>query len=303
MQDGGFKTPTRRRRVVASVMVAVVAVSLWARLDEPVKETATMRNDDDSSRPRAGGRWATFRFSVVGPLLAAPPDKGELQKAIEALARKTWRHPVTGEPTRYGFATIERWYYRAKGERLDPVGALGRKVRADSGQQPAMLDDLRDKLRTQYKEHPSWSYQLHADNLAVVATDELKHERAPSYPTVRRFMKASGLLKRRRRGPRHSEGAKLAEQRFQSREVRSYEVGYVHGLWHADFHPGSHIEHALFRPVLLIDDAQEMASVVLTELRLLSSACLDSKMLLTVLLAGDGRLPERFRGEDLLALR
>jgi type II secretory pathway predicted ATPase ExeA len=64
----------------------------------------------------------------------------------------------------------------------------------------------------------------------------------------------------------------------------------------------SHIEHALFRPVLLVDDAQEMASVVLTELRLLSSACLDSKMLLTVLLAGDGRLPERFRGEDLLAL-
>jgi general secretion pathway protein A len=63
-----------------------------------------------------------------------------------------------------------------------------------------------------------------------------------------------------------------------------------------------HIEHALFRPVLLIDDAQEMASAVLTELRLLSSASLDSKMLLTVLLAGDGRLPQRFRCEDLIAL-
>jgi hypothetical protein len=56
MQDDGFKTPRRRRGVVASVMVAAVAVSLWARLDEPGKETATMRNDDDSSRPRAGGR-------------------------------------------------------------------------------------------------------------------------------------------------------------------------------------------------------------------------------------------------------
>ena len=63
-----------------------------------------------------------------------------------------------------------------------------------------------------------------------------------------------------------------------------------------------HIEHAIFRPVLLIDDAQEMASAVLTELRLLSSACLDSKMLLTVLLAGDGRLPLRFRCEDLVTL-
>jgi general secretion pathway protein A len=64
----------------------------------------------------------------------------------------------------------------------------------------------------------------------------------------------------------------------------------------------SHIEQALFRPVLLVDEAQEMASTVLTELRLLASAQLDSKMLLTVVLAGDTRLPTRFRGEDLLSL-
>jgi len=86
MQDGGFKTPTRRRRVASLVsgplLAALVAVSLWARLDEPGKETATMQNGNESSRRRTGGRWATFRFSVVGPLLAAPPDKGELQKAI-----------------------------------------------------------------------------------------------------------------------------------------------------------------------------------------------------------------------------
>ena len=198
--------------------------------------------NDEHNRPRGGGRWARFRFSVVGALLAAPPEKGELQQALEALARKTWRHPVTGERKRYGFATIERWYYRAKAARVDPVAALGRKVRSDSGQQPAMPEDLRAKLRAQHKEHPSWSYQLHADNIAVVATEELKHERAPSYPTIRRFMKGDGLLKRRRRGPRgprQSEGAQQAELRFERREVRSYELSHVHGLWHADFHSGS----------------------------------------------------------------
>jgi len=64
----------------------------------------------------------------------------------------------------------------------------------------------------------------------------------------------------------------------------------------------AHIEQSLFRPVLIIDEAQEMVSATLTELRLLSSACLDSKMLLTVTLAGDHRLPKRFRSEDQLSL-
>ena len=43
-----------------------------------------------------------MRFSVIGQLLAAPPDKGELKAAIEALAARTWRHPTTGEPVRFG---------------------------------------------------------------------------------------------------------------------------------------------------------------------------------------------------------
>ena len=60
----------------------------------------------------------------------------------------------------------------------------------------------------------------------------------------------------------------------------------------------SHIESALSRPVLIIDEAQEMHPQVLSELRLLSSARLDSHILLTVVLAGDGRLIERLRSED-----
>jgi hypothetical protein len=55
-------------------------------------------DDDDSSHPR----WARFRFSVVGPLLAAPPERGELQPALRALAQRTWRHPISGQPVRFG---------------------------------------------------------------------------------------------------------------------------------------------------------------------------------------------------------
>jgi general secretion pathway protein A len=64
----------------------------------------------------------------------------------------------------------------------------------------------------------------------------------------------------------------------------------------------SHIDASLARPVLIVDEAQEMVPSVLAELRLLSSTRLDSHILLTVVLAGDGRLIERFRSEELLPL-
>ena len=64
----------------------------------------------------------------------------------------------------------------------------------------------------------------------------------------------------------------------------------------------NHIDAALVRPVLIVDEAQEMVPKVLAELRLLASTRLDSHILLTVVLAGDGRLVERFRSEELLPL-
>lgn len=63
-----------------------------------------------------------------------------------------------------------------------------------------------------------------------------------------------------------------------------------------------HIKSTLFRPVLLIDEAQEMMTCSLNELRLLGSAEFDSQCLLTIILCGDMRLPERFRSNALLAL-
>jgi type II secretory pathway predicted ATPase ExeA len=54
--------------------------------------------------------------------------------------------------------------------------------------------------------------------------------------------------------------------------------------------------------VLIIDEGQEMVLPVLAELRLLCSARLDSHLLLTVVLAGDQRLLERFRCDELLPL-
>ncbi len=63
-----------------------------------------------------------------------------------------------------------------------------------------------------------------------------------------------------------------------------------------------HIENTMLRPVLLIDEAQEMGPIVLSELRLLVSTHFDSKVILSVVLAGDGRLQEKLRRDDLLPL-
>ena len=188
---------------------------------------------------RSHQQWARLRFSVVGPVLASPPPRGELQARLQELAARKWRHPMTEQWVQFGASTIERWYYRALHEKQDPVSALQRKLRSDRGEHPGLSLPLREALVLQYRQHPSWSYQLHADNLAVLAEQKPELGPAPAYATVLRFMKAQGLLKRRRRGPVHSPGAQAAEHHFETREVRSYENPYVNGLWHLDFHHGS----------------------------------------------------------------
>jgi type II secretory pathway predicted ATPase ExeA len=64
----------------------------------------------------------------------------------------------------------------------------------------------------------------------------------------------------------------------------------------------AHLEGTLLRPVLLIDEAQEMHPAVLNELRLLASMQFDSRILLTVVLAGDARLTTKLRRDELLPL-
>lgn len=63
----------------------------------------------------------------------------------------------------------------------------------------------------------------------------------------------------------------------------------------------AHIQQTLFRPVLLIDEAQEMTPPLLAELRLLGSTKLDTCTIITVVLCGDRRLEEKLRSTpDLL---
>ena len=181
-----FPRPDHRRRQARSLTAfpdpqRMPVASRWAfyRPCTLIQRSAGMSQQNRG--PRVHERWAHLRFSVIGQLLAAPPPKGELRAAIEALAARQWRHPITGEPARFGFSTIERWYYRALKERSDPVGVLRRKVRGDAGQQVAMSDPVRQAVLAQYAAHKSWSVQLHHDNLAALAETRPDLKPVPSY--------------------------------------------------------------------------------------------------------------------------
>ena len=210
----------------------------------------------DLNHASARVRWARFRFSIVGPLLACPPDPGELSTHLQTLASRRWTHPTTGEPLRYGASTIERWYYAAKNEAKDPVEALARKVPSHAGTHPSMSAALAAALELQYRQHPSWTFELHRENLLALAEADATLGRVPSASSVARYMRDHGLLKRRK--PRKR--IELDEPGFEPRERRSFEVSHVHALWHSDYHAGKRAvigaDGAWHKPVLLafLDD-------------------------------------------------
>jgi putative transposase len=201
---------------------------------------------DTPSQVSIADRWAQLRFSIIGQLLSSPPPPRELHHALCALAARTWQHPITAAPVRFGLSTLERWYYRARNATRDPVRELSRKLRSDSGIPSVLHARMGMLLREQYAAHPSWSIQLHKDNLAAILRADPTLGTMPSYATVRRYMLTQGMFRKRR--VRHADrpGAEQAATAREHREVRSYEVTHVHGLWHLDFHLAS-------RKVLLPD--------------------------------------------------
>jgi putative transposase len=188
----------------------------------------------------ASERWARLRFAVVGPLLEAPPNVGELQTALDALAQQQWRHPTQGgKRIRFGHSTIERWFYAAK-KSANPIEALRRQVRRDAGVRRAIGDELVEYLHQQYLQYPTWSYLLHHGNIVAHVAQTSTLGRAPSYPTLRRLMHEKGWRKvRRRRRQNPTAGQLAAEAHLLTHEVRSYEAVASHALWHLDFHDGS----------------------------------------------------------------
>lgn len=202
-------------------------------------------SDSSSSHQDA---WARFRFSVVGPLLSSPPPRGDLEPCLQELSRREWQHPTRPQArVRFAFSTIQRWYYTALSTR-DPIHALRPAVRRDAGRSKALGERLVAALRAQYRDHRSWSYRLHHDNLEALVHADPTLGPLASYPSLVRFMKAQGLCRERGRhqGNEPRPGLSRARDHFDRRECRSFEASHVGGLWHLDFHTSRHV--SVLRP-------------------------------------------------------
>lgn len=193
-----------------------------------------MSSDDD---PLRRDRWARLRFAILGPLLASPPAPGDLEAALSELAARTWRHPLTGLEVRFGASTIQRWYYAARAA-TNPMEVLRNQIRSDIGSFPSISPKAAEALREQYAQHPSWNVKLLHDNLRVVLAAADPPVPCPSYPSVRRYLKAHGLTRKR---PQRRDADQIlgVSAPMTEREIRSYEVEYVLQLIHLDFHEGS----------------------------------------------------------------
>lgn len=179
--------------------------------------------------------WGRFRLQVLGKLLASPPgDCQSLRAEIESLSAIAWTHPIHGHKVTFAFSTIERWYYLALKSGADTAMGLTRKKRSDT-KHTKLHDALLGRLRVQFADHSSWSVKLHFDNLQSFARSQ-KISDDFCYQTVRRHMRAKGMFKTRRPRGLIREGQDAAHRALDAREVRSYEVSHVGGLWHLDFH-------------------------------------------------------------------
>jgi putative transposase len=187
--------------------------------------------------PSRRDRWAWLRHRIIAELLEQPPEHGELQRKLRELAGRIYVDPFTRHPTTFGYSTIERWFYAAR-EAQNPVLALTDALRSHAGRHPSMTPTAIAVLTALYDEHPSWSMEVHHINLVAELGEKDPSGQVPSYSSVRRYMKKTGLV-RQHRPKRDTEGARAAAERLQSHEVRSYETDHVGALWHADFHDGS----------------------------------------------------------------
>ena len=77
----------------------------------------------------------------------------------------------------------------------DPVGVLSRKIRKDRGSQTSLSPKLRMYLLAQYRQHASWSCQLHVDNLLQAVRNQ--PELGAHHDAVRRSIRPAQHRTRR----------------------------------------------------------------------------------------------------------
>ncbi len=135
---------------------------------------------DEPEISRSHEQWARFRFSVVGPLLAAPPERGQLQSQLEKLAAQKWRHPISGQWVQFG----EAWPVLAPGNlsgRVQACAGVFKPTKADPGEKRLRGSRLRavpDKLFIKSYSYRRSKMDPAEPGISVMRATRLSGERA-----------------------------------------------------------------------------------------------------------------------------
>lgn len=158
---------------------------------------------------------ALFRAMVLGDVLAADLERGDLATRLRAISQQRFRPPGSAVARSFGVSTLERWYYAFRRRGL---AGLRPKARSDRGHAQALTDAQRQLILDIAEAHPRASAAL---ILRTLITDGRVEAGQVSAPTVRRLLRDNGLGGRRRT----TRAGKLRRQ---------WEMASCGMLWHAD---------------------------------------------------------------------
>ncbi len=149
---------------------------------------------DGAMDEKARQQLALFRIAVLGPLVGARLEHGELVELCRAAAARTWESP-NGTTIDVSARTVEDWFYAYQ---RGGFAALHPKRRSDADKPRVVTAELTDLVLRLKKERPRRSVRRIIrvlERAKKVARGELTKS------TVHRLLKAHGVSRRPLRGP------------------------------------------------------------------------------------------------------
>jgi putative transposase len=136
---------------------------------------------------------ALWRVGVLGPLLSAPLEHGDLTEYFQEAAARTHQHPE-GRRVRVTARTVQSWYYDYQ---RGGFAALHPQTRSDQGTSKAIAPQVADLIVRAKKEKPRRSIRRiigMLERAKVVKKAELSHS------SVHRLLARHGVSQQPKRG-------------------------------------------------------------------------------------------------------
>jgi hypothetical protein len=147
---------------------------------------------DDDERQRI----ALWRLGVLGPLMSARLDHGDVSAYVRQAAERLHRMP-DGHEVRLSASTIEAWHYAYQHHGL---AALMPKDRSDKGMTRAIRPTVADLLLRAKAEKPRRSIRRLIKMMFTKSLGRHRSSRTPGLPTVQPY--PGGYRSSRRGVPR-----------------------------------------------------------------------------------------------------